>query len=232
MLHGYCSKSWGDEGRLLEVKGVGYTGCTSTTVPIAVVREHGLKIEKVDPDEPGMEAFGGTKVNILGQVKFWYKPRRFKRKKFVRGLVSDTPGKEILFSWQVLFEWGVIGKNFPYPPDSDDDDSTLKPDSVNKLIEENPLSEETEEETPPTELDEDTTTPFPQTATPTHGGAVNHTGDSLGGSSSEEVLELGTSTSPNFEKLRKDLLKEFEDVFKEELSPSDRINGVQRIEID
>ena len=94
------------------------------------------------------------------------------------------------------------------------------------------MPKEAEEETPPTELDEETTAPFPQTATPTHGGTVNHTGDSLGGSSSEEVLELGTSTSPNFEKLRKDLLKEFGDVFKEELCPSDRIKGVQRIEID
>ena len=109
---------------------------------------------------------------------------------------------------------GVIGKNFPYPEDSGDEDSTPKPDSVNKLTEETPTPEETVKETPPLELDEDTTTPFPQTAAPTHGGAVNNTGDSLGGSSSEEVLELGTSTSPNFEKLRKDLLKEFGDVLK------------------
>ena len=95
-----------------------------------------------------MKAFGGSRVDIIGQVRFWYKPRRFKRKKFVRGLVSNTPGKEILFSWQVLFEWGVIGKNFPYPPDSDDTDSALKPDSVNKLNEEATLTEETEEGTP------------------------------------------------------------------------------------
>ena len=47
---GTISKSWSDEGRMLEVKGVGDTGCTSTTVPIAVVRDHGLKIEDVDPD--------------------------------------------------------------------------------------------------------------------------------------------------------------------------------------
>ena len=95
---GTVSKTWGEEGRLLEVKGIGDTGCTSTTVPIAVVKEHGLKIEKCDWDEPGMEAFGGSRVDIIGQVRFWYKPRRFKRKKFVRGLVSNTPGKEILFS--------------------------------------------------------------------------------------------------------------------------------------
>ena len=57
---GTISKSWSDEGRMLEVKGVGDTGCTSTTVPIAVVRDHGLKIEDVDPDEPGMQALGGA----------------------------------------------------------------------------------------------------------------------------------------------------------------------------
>ena len=107
------------------------------------------------------------------------------------------------------------------PPDSDDDDSTLKPDSVNKLIEENPLSEETEEETPPTEPDAKKATPFPQTCTPTQGETVNHTGDSLGGRSSGKVMELGSSPSPNFEEIRSSLLKEFEYVFKEDPSPMD-----------
>ena len=81
-------------------------------------------------------------------------------------------------------------------------------------------------------MDEETTTPFPHTAAPILGEAVHNTGDSLDRSSSEEVLELDTSTSPNFEKIKNDLLKDFEDVFKEELSPSDRTKGVQRIEID
>ena len=118
---------------MLEVKGVGDTGCTSTTVPIAVVRDHGLKIEDVDPDEPGMRAFGGASVDIVGQVWFYYKPRRFKKKKLVRGLVSNTPGREILFSWQVLLEWGVIGKNFPYPENPSDEDNTHEAETVNKL---------------------------------------------------------------------------------------------------
>ena len=100
---------------MLGVKGVGDTGCTSTTVPIAVVRDHGLKIEDVDPDEPGMQAFGGARVDIVGQVWFYYKPRRFKRKKLVRGLVSNTPGREILFSWQVLYEWGGDRKELSLP---------------------------------------------------------------------------------------------------------------------
>ena len=80
-----------------------------------------------------MEAFGDSKVDIIGQVSFYYKPRRFKEKRLVRVLVSNTHGKEILFSWQVLFRWGVIGKNFPYPPDSEDTDSVPTPESVNKL---------------------------------------------------------------------------------------------------
>ena len=116
---------------------------------------------------------------------------------------------------------GCDREELPLPPDSDDDDSALKPDSVDKLIEENPLSEETEEETPPTEPDAKKLAPFPQASTPTHGGAVNHTGDSLGGRSSGKVMELGSSPSPNFEEIRSSLLEEFEDVFKEDLTPMD-----------
>ena len=54
---GSISKSWGDTGRLVEVKGIPDTGCTSNTVPVAVVREHGLKMRKGDWNEPGMEAY-------------------------------------------------------------------------------------------------------------------------------------------------------------------------------
>ena len=98
MLYGYNIQNLGEPGRLLEVKGIPDSGCTSTTVPIAVAKEHGLKINKCDWDEPGMEAYGGSKVDIIGQVTFYYKPRRFKQKRLVRALVSNIPGKEILLS--------------------------------------------------------------------------------------------------------------------------------------
>ena len=68
------SKSWADSWRLIEVKGVPDTGCTSCTIPVAVAKEHGLKICKCDVDEPGMEAYGGSRVDIIGQVSFYYKP--------------------------------------------------------------------------------------------------------------------------------------------------------------
>ena len=125
----------------------------------------------------------------------------------------------------------MIGNNFPYPPDSEDTDSALKPDSVNKLNEEATPTVETAEATPAEEPEEMKVTPFPPACTLTQGEAVNHTGDSLGGGSSGKVMELDSSSSPNFEEIRNSLLEEFEDVFKEDLSPMDRIKGVQRIEI-
>ena len=84
--------------------------------------------------------------------------------------MSNTPGKEILFSWQILFEGGVIGKNFPYPPDSEDTDSVPTPDFVNKLQ---------EERTPKEEPEEEKVNPFPTSCTLTQGEAVHSTGDSL-----------------------------------------------------
>ena len=57
---------------------MGIVSCVQQdTIPIAVARDHGLKIRKTDQDEPGMEAYGGTRVGIVGQVSFYYKPRKF-----------------------------------------------------------------------------------------------------------------------------------------------------------
>ena len=45
-------------------------------------------------------------------------------------------------------------------------------------------------------------------------------------------MDVDKSSLPDFEKIRSTLLEEFGDIFKEDLSPQDRIKGVQRIEID
>ena len=71
------------------MKGIPDTGCTSNTIPVGVMKEHGLKMRKADGNEPGMEAYGGSRVDIIGQVSFYYKPRKFKQKKLVKALVSD-----------------------------------------------------------------------------------------------------------------------------------------------
>ena len=75
-----------------------------------------MKIREPDPDEPGMLGYGENRVDIVGQVSFYFKARRFQRKKLVKALVSDTHTREILLSWQTLLKWGIISESFPYPP--------------------------------------------------------------------------------------------------------------------
>merc|ERR1711951_275953 len=77
-----------------------------------------------------------------------------------------------------------------------------------------------------------TATPSTHTVPPIPGEAVKNAGDPLDRGVSVGVMESGNPSSPDFENIKKKLLEEFKDVFKEELSPSDRINGIQRIEID
>ena len=199
---GTVSKTWADDGKLLEVKGIPDTGCTQDTLPIQVARDHGLKIKETDYDEPGMEAYGGTRVEIVGQVSFYYKPRKFHTKKLVKALVANIPGRDILFSWQTLLRWGVIDSNFPYLPGQTTDDS----DSVEPL-------------TPNEQVDDNVSRLDSFCAT------------DVATTDSVEKCCTTSSVEPDFQSVRKSLLKEYEDVFKENLSPQDRMRGVKRIEI-
>ena len=42
-------------------------------VPIEIASKHGLKVEKVDRDEPGCNSASGHDMKIMGQTEFWVK---------------------------------------------------------------------------------------------------------------------------------------------------------------
>ena len=46
------------------------------------------------------------------------------------------------------------------------------------------------------------------------------------------VMDNNSMSVPDFEKIRSFILEQYSDVFKEDFSPTDRIKGVQCIEID
>merc|ERR1712112_304138 len=48
---------------------VGDTRCTTSCIPWKMAKEHSLKIEKVDPDEPLMKSYHGANIKIKGQTK-------------------------------------------------------------------------------------------------------------------------------------------------------------------
>ena len=74
--------------------------------------------------------------------------------------------------------------------------------------------------------------PIPPAEALTQGDAVYNTGEALGEGTSRNVMDKNSKSEPDFMKIRSSILKQYDDVFEEDLSPNDRIKGVQRIEID
>ena len=99
------------------------TGCTSSCIPLSIAKTHRLKINPVDADEPPMRAFNGSKLNIIGQTKFYLKfkkPGGFTAKKLMHALVIDEAyDREILISWIDCLAFGIISNIFPLPDDTD-----------------------------------------------------------------------------------------------------------------
>ena len=134
----------------------------------------------------------------------------------------------------------MITKNFPYPPDpanspdmapenldvnNTDSIHSLQPDSAKKVG---------PEQTPDTDVQpaEEEVSPISPADALTQGKAVHNTGGALSEGPSGNVMDNISETEPDFVKIRGSLLQQYCDVFKEDLSPSDRIDGVHRVEID
>merc|ERR1711954_435661 len=82
---------------------VGDTGCTTSCIPWKMAKEHSLKIEKVDSDEPLMKSYHGANMKIKGQTKCYIQIQHrkgFTSKKLLHALViEDAYDQEILISW-------------------------------------------------------------------------------------------------------------------------------------
>merc|ERR1711954_554229 len=97
---------------------VGATGCTTSCIPWKMAKEHSLKIEKVDPDEPLMKSYHGANMKIKGQTKCFIQIQHrkgFTSKKLLHALViEDAYDQEILISWDNCILMGIIPESFPY----------------------------------------------------------------------------------------------------------------------
>ena len=91
-------------------------GCTIPCIPESVAKFHGLKISELDLDEPNCEAYGGSFLQLAGQTTFWAAIDGLTNRRLVKALVVKADSQEILLSWQILKQWGVIGDNFSFPP--------------------------------------------------------------------------------------------------------------------
>ena len=161
-------------------------------VPIEIASKHGLKVEKVDRDEPGCNSASGHDMKIMGQTEFWVKFDNLKHPKKIHALVAEEAGDEILIDLDLLVEWSILPNNFPMPMDEAERETkvqkvTIKETKV-KMV-----------ETKETRGSKRTLIKF----------------------SSQEEEDF--DSNKQMQTLREQLLKEYSEVFKTQLTKEDRI---------
>ena len=87
-------------------------------VPVEMAKDNKLKITEVDSDEPDIQTYDGKSLKLVGQTKMFLRIKGSHSIKLVHAIVvSGAAAQEILLSWQEMIAWGILGPNFPYPPD-------------------------------------------------------------------------------------------------------------------
>merc|ERR1711954_582970 len=120
---------------------VGDTGCTTSCIPLKMAKQHSLKIEKVDTDEPMMKSYQGENMKIVGQTRCFLQIQHnkgFTSKKLLHALVIEKAyDQEILISWDNCILMGIIPENFPYcnmehdvDPQSEEDQNVEEKESA------------------------------------------------------------------------------------------------------
>merc|ERR1711954_529444 len=186
---------------------VGDTGCTTSCIPLNMAKDHSLKIEKIDPDEPMMKSYHGGNMKIVGQTKCFIQiehSKGFTTKKLLHALIiEDAYDQEILISWDNCILMGIIPENFPYcnmehdvEPQSDENQNAEEKES-----EEESQNRRTKNIENPKLLQ-------------------NVLNQAIEGIENKESEEKNKRTA---EEMRKKFLKKYADVFKEKLEKGDKV---------
>ena len=178
-------------------KFVADTGTSVMIIPRSVAVRNRVEWFPADEDEPSYEGVTGTGLTVIGQADFWVKFKSLREAKRVKALVCEEQGDEILVDLDSLIQWSIVHKDFPLPQ--------CPKEKPHKII-----NIKTTEELPgPTNKLVDIRE---------RQGSIRST------LSFRHVEEEDYEDNEDFAKLRKRLLKDFRDVFKEELGQLDRLN--------
>merc|ERR1711888_559369 len=148
--------------------------------------------------EASYASASGHPLTVVGQTSMFIKFRTMKKTKTLRALVVAEEGEEVLVDLETLVNWGILPDCFPLPMDENDREVGRKVRNVQAI--------------PPKKLVEvkeragswRTSIKFNQVT--------------------EEEYEAEHEMAV-YKTLRNKLLKMYEDVFKENLEPSDRIDA-------
>ena len=91
------------------------TGSPVAFISRAVAIRNKLKILPVDDDEETYAGASGTPLTVLGQCQMFINFRQHKTIKELRALVIAEDGGEVLVGLDTLIDWGIIPSCFPLP---------------------------------------------------------------------------------------------------------------------
>ena len=79
-------------------------------------------------------------MDIVGQTHFWVKFDNMKNPKYIRALIANEAGEEILLDLDLLIEWSILPPDFPNPQDPAERETkarkvTVKESTKEKLVE-------------------------------------------------------------------------------------------------
>ena len=174
-------------------------------MPLSVAFRNKLKNLPTDEDEPSYAGVSGMKLSVVGQCHMYICFKEMKTTKDVRAIVVFDEGGEILIGMETLITWGIIPECFPLPMNINDRVGAAR-DTVPSFVRKVKETEHTHEK-------------------------LVDIKERVG--SWRIGIKFNQVTKEKFEKyheievfdhLKKKLLKQFADIFKEDLELSDRLD--------
>ena len=178
------------------------TGSPVAIIPQSVAVKNKVSIFPPDEDEPEYAGASGTRLTVVGQCHMFIRFKEMKNSKEVRAIVVADEGDEVIIGLDTLIQWGIIPECFPLPMHLSDriGSSREAPSFVRTVKEHKPER-------------------------------LTDIKERVG--SWRSSIKFNQITEEKFEEdhekkayahLRNKLIKQFDDVFKEDLSPEDRLD--------
>merc|ERR1711888_246939 len=174
------------------------SGTPAAFIPRSVAERNKLEIIPPDPDEASYASASGHSLTVIGQTSMYVKFKSIKNTRELRALVVAEEGEEVLVDLETLVDWGIIPDCFPLPMDENEREVGRKVRNVQEVT--------------------------PKKLVEVKERAGSWRTSIKFNQVTEEDYEAEHEMAV-YKTLRNKLLKMYEDVFKENLEPSDRIDA-------
>ena len=108
------------DDRRFSYKCIPDTGASITMMSTKIARKQGIKINKEDNKHKVIDA-SGERMKIDGSTMLWIRPQGSRTFYQVYTLVSEGLGDDVLISYNELWRWGSVPRNFPIAQDLTDE---------------------------------------------------------------------------------------------------------------